>query len=56
MNLNKEHENMEKDLRACKGNIQPPSPYGLPTLEHLNEEYCLPVSEIPLSQSVKDRF
>jgi len=49
----KEKENMEKDLRACNGKIQMPNPSTIAALDHLNENYCNPVTNIALSETVK---
>ena len=45
---------MEKDLRACNGKIQMPNPSTIAALDHLNENYCNPVTNIALSETVKD--
>ena len=47
---------MEKDLRACDGKKQVPDPSSISALNHLNEDYCFPVTNIALSETVKDWF
>ena len=47
---------MEKDLRSCNEKKQVPDPSSIPSLNHLNEDYCFPVTNIALSETVKDRF
>ena len=52
----KERQKLEKDLRTCHGKKTLPNPASFPALDHLNEEYCFPVTGITLSETVKDWF
>jgi len=51
-----ERENMEKDLRSCNEKKQVPDPSSISALNHLNEDYCFPVTNIALSETVKYKW
>ena len=48
----KDKENIEKDLHIEKKHV--PNPMSIRPIDHLNEDYCFPVTNIAPSETVKD--